>query len=69
MSVTTPMVTREDVAREIADLPEPVLDELMFYIRYLKAQADGRLDTALLSEAALAEDWLRPEEDAAWADL
>ena len=26
-------------------------------------------DTALLSEAALAEHWLRPEEDAAWADL
>ena len=26
-------------------------------------------DTALLSEAALAEDWNRPEEDAAWANL
>ena len=25
--------------------------------------------TALLSEAALAEDWLRPEECAAWAHL
>ena len=25
--------------------------------------------TALLSEAALAEDWLSPEEDAAWAHL
>ena len=25
--------------------------------------------TALLSEAALAEDWNRPEEDAAWAYL
>jgi len=24
-------------------------------------------DTALLSEAALAEDWQRPEEDAAWS--
>lgn len=24
-------------------------------------------ETALLSEAALAEDWNRPEEDAAWA--
>lgn len=23
----------------------------------------------LLSEAALAEDWLKPEEDAAWATL
>ena len=26
-------------------------------------------ETALLSEAVLAEHWLRPEEDAAWAHL
>ena len=26
-------------------------------------------EAALLSEAALAVDWLRPEEDAAWAHL
>ena len=26
-------------------------------------------EAALLAEAALAEDWLRPEEDAAWAHL
>jgi len=26
-------------------------------------------ETALLSEAALARDWSRPEEDAAWAHL
>ena len=26
-------------------------------------------ETALLSEAALASDWNRPEEDAAWAHL
>jgi hypothetical protein len=26
-------------------------------------------ETALLSEAALAEDWGRPEEDAAWSRL
>jgi hypothetical protein len=26
-------------------------------------------DAALLSEAALAEDWNRPEEDEAWAHL
>ena len=27
------------------------------------------LETALLSEPALAEDWNRPEEDAAWSHL
>ncbi len=26
-------------------------------------------DTMLLSESALAKDWLRPEEDEAWANL
>ncbi len=26
-------------------------------------------ETACLTEAALSEDWLRPEEDAAWAHL
>jgi hypothetical protein len=26
-------------------------------------------ETALLSEAALARDWNRPEEDAAWSQL
>lgn len=27
------------------------------------------VETALLSEAALAKDWNRPEEEAAWAHL
>ena len=29
----------------------------------------GVSETALLSEASLAGDWNRPEEDAAWKDL
>ena len=29
----------------------------------------GVSETTLLSESALANDWNRPEEDAAWADL
>ena len=32
-------------------------------------EAPDTQDTTLLSEAALAEDWNRPEEDAAWAHL
>ncbi len=31
--------------------------------------SEYRNETALLSEAALAEDWNRPEEDAAWSHL
>ncbi|NQT50970.1 hypothetical protein HQ576_02905 [bacterium] len=33
------------------------------------APTKGVAETALLSEAALAEDWCRPEEDAAWSHL
>jgi hypothetical protein len=29
----------------------------------------GKIETALLSESALAKDWLTPEEDEAWKDL
>ena len=32
-------------------------------------EAPAEHDAALLSEAALAEDWNRAEEDAAWAHL
>ena len=32
-------------------------------------EAPDTHETALLSEAALAEDWNRAEEDAAWAHL
>jgi hypothetical protein len=31
--------------------------------------AEPVAETALLSEAALAEDWNRPEEDEAWSHL
>ena len=31
--------------------------------------AAGLSETALLTEAALAEDWNRPEEEAAWSSL
>ena len=32
-------------------------------------QVAGTAECALLSEAALAEDWDRPEEDEAWSHL
>lgn len=34
-----------------------------------QAESDNVADTALLSEAALGEDWQRPEEDKAWQHL
>lgn len=38
-------------------------------VTILDEPAETSNETALLSEAALAEDWNRPEEDAAWQHL
>ncbi|HEY2146601.1 MAG TPA: hypothetical protein VGH32_01610 [Pirellulales bacterium] len=38
-------------------------------VTVLDEPADVAGEAALLAEAALAEDWSRPEEDAAWAHL
>lgn len=39
-------------------------------IRIVAAKPDKKISsTALLSEKVLARDWLRPEEDIAWASL
>lgn len=60
------MSARDDVLRELEDLPEPALKEVLAFLRARRRRVPA---TALLSEPALAEDWLRPEEDEAWADL
>ena len=49
---------------EPVQLPKPQ----RAFVTILSAESD-MAETALLSEAALAEDWNRPEEDAAWAHL
>ena len=49
---------------EPLQLPKPARAFVVIFSEKLQVPA-----TALLSEAALAEDWLRPEECAAWAHL
>ena len=64
------MTTREVLMKEIQQVPEPLLQEVLDFIRFVQARGAGnRLETALASEPVLAKDWLRPEEDAAWGDL
>ncbi|HEX3531696.1 MAG TPA: DUF2281 domain-containing protein [Thermoanaerobaculia bacterium] len=64
------MTKRELVLTEIEQAPEPLLDEILGFVRLLqKAPFEGSLDLALASESALAKDWLGPEEDEAWRDL
>ncbi len=61
---------REALLREMEDLPGAVLEEVADFVRFLKEKAvRDRMESALLSEPVLRRDWLRAEEDAAWADL
>lgn len=61
---------KELVVREIESLPEPLLKEVLYFIRFLKDKiARDSLETALLSEPVLSRDWLQPEEDEAWRNL
>ncbi len=64
------MSKKELLLNEIEQTPEPLLDELLDYLRFLKSKlARERMETAIASESSLKKDWLRPEEDAAWQSL
>jgi len=47
----------------------PLLGTRRAFVIILDEPAINIPETALLSESALAEDWNRPEEDAAWSYL
>ena len=64
------MNTKELLLQEIEQVPEPILEEVLDFLRYLKAhKVFQKQEATLLSEASLAKDWLRPEEEEAWRDL
>jgi hypothetical protein len=64
------MSIREKILQETENTPDHILAEVLDYLQYLKGKhQQGMIETALLSEAILSEDWLKPEEEAAWRDL
>jgi hypothetical protein len=64
------MNKKQLIAKEIEHIPEPILEEVLDFVRFLKSKRiQEKLDTALLSESSLKKDWLRAEEDKAWGDL
>ena len=64
------MSAKDLLLAEIQGVPEPLLAQVIDFVRFLKAQkAQELLETALISEMTLQKDWLRPEEDEAWRDL
>ncbi|MEC4685227.1 MAG: DUF2281 domain-containing protein [Nitrospirota bacterium] len=64
------MSKKELLLNEIEQVPEPLLDEVLDFIHFLKTKiVRERLDTAIASETSLRKDWMKPEEDEAWQDL
>lgn len=56
------MNRKQLIAKEIAQVPEPLLEEVLDFVRFLKSKcAQVKLETGLLSESALKKDWLTPE--------
>ncbi|MBW4540440.1 MAG: DUF2281 domain-containing protein [Myxacorys chilensis ATA2-1-KO14] len=64
------MRSREQLIQEIEQMPDDLLDEVFDFLKVLQTKhSQEKLEVSLLSESALARDWLRPEEDEAWQDL
>lgn len=64
------MAGKDFIIREIEQLPESCMDEVLDFIRILKSKnAQEKSGTALASEPVLKKDWLDPEEDLAWQNL
>ena len=61
------MGKKELLIKEIDQVPEPFLDEVLDFIQFLKTKIIKKKWISLIaSESSLKKDWLRPEEDEAW---
>lgn len=60
----------EIIKSEVEKFPEPLLDEVLDFVHFLKGKIiSGKMATAFASESSLKKYWLRPEEDEAWENL
>lgn len=63
------MNKKELLISEIEQVPEPLLDEVLDFVHFLKTKIlREKLETAVASESSL-KDWLIPQEDEAWRSL
>lgn len=64
------MSTKDLLLREIEQVPEFLLTEVLDFLQFLKAKhLEENTQISIVSESSLAKDWLKPEEDEAWQDL
>lgn len=62
---------KDQLLVEIDNTPASILKEVLDFLLFVRAKEiqQEQLAVSLLSELALAEDWLTPEEDEAWQHL
>ncbi|MCL5972349.1 MAG: DUF2281 domain-containing protein [Firmicutes bacterium] len=60
--------TREVLWSVLQYPPDDLVDEVADFVQFLCLR-HAVPDTAMLSEAALADAWLTPDEDEAWESL
>jgi len=64
------MSKKDVIVHEIAQFPEPLLEEILDFVIFIKRKVSRELvETAIASESSLKKDWLKPEEEKAWQDL
>lgn len=63
------MSDRRTLVADIESLPDQIISEVLDFVQFLKQKQLRISEECLLSEALLAQDWTRPEEDLAWRSL
>ncbi len=66
------MTTFQQIIQALENVPESQLSKILTFIELVKNQEQSDItitESLLLSESALAKDWLSEEEEEAWQDL
>jgi hypothetical protein len=64
------MINKDSLVKQIEQLPEYLLQEVSDFVEFLKSKwREEKSEILRASESSLSKDWLKAEEDKAWADL
>ncbi len=55
--------------KELEHMPDPLLNEVIDFVQFVKQKHADAIENALLREKTISELWLTKEEDEAWHDL
>lgn len=63
------MNAKNILIKEIENLPDALLSEVLDFVRFLEYKNSNKYEAYIQSESSLKKDWLLPSEDDAWKDL